>query len=648
MNESSIMMLGDLAHLMQNPSLAWAHRPNVDRSRHRTDFETLSVLGVGGFGRVLQVKNKVDSRIYAMKMVPLGSSVSSVQQQQQKEESDTDTKSSTQQQQQKQQQEYCAKVLREVQVLSSVQSEHVVRYYGAWVEKAGASACASMASSSSASHSSLVRGQGEDQYSSNEGESEPLSYWNHEYPSSRRMGAAPPPPSSSSGRMTTGNDKTLRQRPQQQQGSPPQQPFTTEEDHHTATTPKMKYSSTSTSHNDPTCHLCRMKYRDWEVSLDHWGLIDAVLQPMDLCFDCYQTSLPSHVDATQIAVRHPQQLHEYLFILMEYCSRTLPEVVDSLRDTKDEEAALWSYFGQCVQGVAELHDHGIIHRDIKPSNIFVHDGIVKIGDLGLATQRRQQQSHSLSSSSTMAAKQPIPPSSSTLIMEESQNKSSQVGTFLYMAPEVEISAGIYNEKCDVYSLGILLVEIFSHFTTGMERAKVLGRLKNGHSSLPSSSSSSSSVETDLLPKEWVKTHPLQAELVVKMVAHEVEHRPSCREIVNYLRDHGLYNDVIHQARKTQQELPAPGISDQDRDSNDSQCLSHSPTMKRGRPHSSLTEHDGIAVATTTNGTCGGGTEQLRIIAQLQEELKRKDQEIGKLRQLLEDHGIKIPSSSNER
>jgi eukaryotic translation initiation factor 2-alpha kinase 4 len=629
-----MMMMGDLAHLMQNPSLAWAHRPNVERSRHRTDFEILSVLGVGGFGRVLQVKNKVDSRIYAMKMVPLGSSSTSFQQQQyqqqqqhqQEDESDTDIKSSF-----RQQQDYCAKVLREVQVLSSVQSEHVVRYYGAWVEKAGASAGASVASSSSStSHLSLVRGgQGDDQYSSMESQSAPFSYWNNQYPSSRRMGAAP---SWSSSRQTNaGNDETV-----------PPQPFTTEENQNGATT-KMNYSSTSTSHNDPTCHLCSMKYRDWEVSLDHWGLIDAVLQPMDLCFDCYQTSLPSHVNATQIAVRHRQRLHEYLFILMEYCSCTLPEVVDSFRDTKDEDAAIWSYFGQCVQGVAELHDHGIIHRDIKPSNIFVHDGIVKIGDLGLATQ--QEQSHLLSSSSTMAVQHHIPPSSSSssiLMMEESKNKSSQVGTFLYMAPEVEISAGIYNEKCDVYSLGVLLVEIFSHFTTGMERATVLGRLKN------SSSSSSSSVGTDLLPKEWVKTHPVQAELVLKMVSHTVEHRPSCREIVNFLRDHGLYSDAIHEGRKPQQELPRAVLSDHDRHNKDSHCLSHSPTMIRGGSRSPVLEDDGKAVTSVTNGTSGGGTEHFLIIAQLQEELKRKNHEIGKLRQLLDDHGITIPSSSNER
>src|SRR6516164_792366 len=37
-----------------------------------------------------------------------------------------------------------------------------------------------------------------------------------------------------------------------------------------------------------------------------------------------------------------------------------------------------------VEGVAYLHDHGIVHRDIKPANLFMEEGIVKIGDYGLA------------------------------------------------------------------------------------------------------------------------------------------------------------------------------------------------------------------------------------------------------------------------
>lgn len=56
----------------------------------------------------------------------------------------------------------------------------------------------------------------------------------------------------------------------------------------------------------------------------------------------------------------------------------------------------------------------------------------------------------------------------------------KVGTALYVAPEL-VSTGnkaIYNQKVDIYSLGIILFEM-SHvpLKTGMERVKVLGNLR---------------------------------------------------------------------------------------------------------------------------------------------------------------------------
>src|SRR5262249_55904462 len=62
-----------------------------------------------------------------------------------------------------------------------------------------------------------------------------------------------------------------------------------------------------------------------------------------------------------------------------------------------------------VEGVAYLHDHGIVHRDLKPANLFMEEGIVKIGDYGLAKL--------------------ITPSQGT-------EHSESIGTCHYMAPEI--------------------------------------------------------------------------------------------------------------------------------------------------------------------------------------------------------------------
>lgn len=74
----------------------------------------------------------------------------------------------------------------------------------------------------------------------------------------------------------------------------------------------------------------------------------------------------------------------------------------------------------------------IIHRDIKPDNIFISNiGSYKLGDFGVART-----------------------------MEKTVAAMSQKGTYSYMAPEV-FSGKEYNQNVDLYSLGILLYQLFN-------------------------------------------------------------------------------------------------------------------------------------------------------------------------------------------
>ncbi|EDW02842.1 mitogen-activated protein kinase kinase kinase 7 [Drosophila grimshawi] len=88
---------------------------------------------------------------------------------------------------------------------------------------------------------------------------------------------------------------------------------------------------------------------------------------------------------------------------------------------------------QGAQALAYLRAHsvrGYIHRDVKPSNMLL-DGdrkTLKICDYGLMRNVKT-------------------------------NMTSYVGTAIYMAPEV-LNGKKYDEKCDVYSFGITIWEVF--------------------------------------------------------------------------------------------------------------------------------------------------------------------------------------------
>lgn len=54
--------------------------------------------------------------------------------------------------------------------------------------------------------------------------------------------------------------------------------------------------------------------------------------------------------------------------------------------------------------------------------------------------------------------------------------TAHVGTHLYMSPE-QMNGQVYNYKVDIYSLGIIFLELLIPFSTDMERVIALSNLK---------------------------------------------------------------------------------------------------------------------------------------------------------------------------
>jgi predicted Ser/Thr protein kinase len=87
---------------------------------------------------------------------------------------------------------------------------------------------------------------------------------------------------------------------------------------------------------------------------------------------------------------------------------------------------------QLCAGLAAAHDREVLHRDLKPSNVMIDGrGRVRITDFGLAR---------------LAAEQEI--------------SDSRAGTPAYMAPE-QLIGGQVTEKSDIYSLGLIIYEVFT-------------------------------------------------------------------------------------------------------------------------------------------------------------------------------------------
>ncbi|OHT15665.1 AGC family protein kinase [Tritrichomonas foetus] len=142
------------------------------------------------------------------------------------------------------------------------------------------------------------------------------------------------------------------------------------------------------------------------------------------------------------------------------------------------EETIWCYFLQLLEGLNTLHSSGVIHRDLKSANILLSaPDLIKIADLGVST-----------------------------VLETRQLTRTQIGTPLYLAPEIWKHRP-YNQKCDMWSLGILLYEMmtFSYPFVGSNTQELANRVCLGRYVLPSSRYSSDLIS---IVRRLLQTNPV--------------------------------------------------------------------------------------------------------------------------------------------
>ncbi|XP_025409124.1 LOW QUALITY PROTEIN: eIF-2-alpha kinase GCN2 [Sipha flava] len=218
------------------------------------------------------------------------------------------------------------------------------------------------------------------------------------------------------------------------------------------------------------------------------------------------------------------KVDQFMYIQMEFCEKsTLRNAVDN--GLYKEPKRVWRLLREIVEGLSYIHQQGIIHRDLKPVNIFIDsEDHVKIGDFGLATTIIQRHIPDMDSVNTQ-----------DIFVDTSQ--TGNIGTALYVAPELNIFGpkALYNEKVDIYSLGIIFFEMcHKPFSTDMERIKVLSDLR---------------MYECILPTEYLKSaDPAQKHIIKWFLNHDPCKRPNSTDILQsqYIPPPQLKDTELHE------------------------------------------------------------------------------------------------------
>ncbi|GMT11400.1 hypothetical protein PFISCL1PPCAC_2697, partial [Pristionchus fissidentatus] len=135
--------------------------------------------------------------------------------------------------------------------------------------------------------------------------------------------------------------------------------------------------------------------------------------------------IPSHPNIVEFFQSWKED--KSLYILMELCDDSLEGFWKSQIRLGNEE--LRRALVDCLLGLHHLHSSNLIHLDIKPANILrMSNGLYKLADFSV-----------------------------TLKLDKKNLSSSDMGTGLYVAPEV--LQRVFTTKADIYSLGLTMAEV---------------------------------------------------------------------------------------------------------------------------------------------------------------------------------------------
>ena len=148
-----------------------------------------------------------------------------------------------------------------------------------------------------------------------------------------------------------------------------------------------------------------------------------------------QNSLSSHPNILPLlGYSHSQNMFT-IYILMERADMSLYQYLyREKRQPSPQQSLNWAL--QIARGLHHIHQHGLAHRDLKSANVllFEKENILKICDFGSAK-----------------------------VLNVTATKTGEAGTYRWMAPEfIEKSVETINQRCDMFSYGMILFELYVH------------------------------------------------------------------------------------------------------------------------------------------------------------------------------------------
>ena len=122
-----------------------------------------------------------------------------------------------------------------------------------------------------------------------------------------------------------------------------------------------------------------------------------------------------------------------LNLIFEYMETDLLELMKSCEPKTLKEDQIRDIMHQTLLGLSFMHKYGFFHRDMKPENLLLTRNKLKIADFGLAREIRS-----------------VPP------------YTEYVSTRYYRAPECILKSTNYNSPIDIWALGCIMAEMYTH------------------------------------------------------------------------------------------------------------------------------------------------------------------------------------------